>query len=82
MQRLENLLEDPNTKPAVVSGPTRVSGRALLQALIEGERGAQVLAKPRLRSMIPELTDRLTARVEERWRLSTRCRACWTRSLE
>jgi len=66
IQRLEKLLEDAGIKlSSVASDITGVSGRAMLGALIAGERDpAQLadLAKRRLRSKIPELTEALTGR--------------------
>jgi transposase len=62
-QRLEKLLEDAGIKLTSVatdiSGP---SGRAMLDALVDGERDAAVLAdlaKARLREKIPALTQAL-----------------------
>ena len=66
IQRLEKLLEDAGIKlSSVASDITGVSGRAMLAALIGGERDpAQLadLAKRRMRSKIPELTEALTGR--------------------
>jgi transposase len=66
IQRLEKLLEDAGIKlSSVASDISGVSGRAMLAALIDGERDpAQLadLAKRRLRSKIPELTEALTGR--------------------
>lgn len=65
-QRLEKLLEDAGIKlSAVASDILGVSGRAMLEALIAGERDPArmaELAKRRLRSKIPELTEALTGR--------------------
>ena len=65
-QRLEKLLEDAGIKlSAVASDLTGVSSRAMLEALVEGERDPAVLAdmaKRRLRSKIPELTEALHGR--------------------
>jgi transposase len=65
-QRLEKLLEDAGIKLTSVatdiSGP---SGRAMLDALIEGQRDPAVLAdlaRTRLRDKIPALTEALTGR--------------------
>ena len=59
IQRLEKLLEDAGIKlSSVATDITGVSGRAMLEALIAGERDPAVLAdlaKRRLRSKIPEL---------------------------
>ncbi|HEX4127585.1 MAG TPA: IS110 family transposase [Acidimicrobiales bacterium] len=69
IQRLEKLLEDAGIKLAAVgSDITGVSGRAMLEALVAGERSPQVLAdmaKRRMRSKIPELTEALTGRFSE-----------------
>jgi len=66
VQRLEKLLEDTGIKlAAVASDIMGVSGRAMLEALIHGERNPQVLAelaKRKLRNKIPELTEALTGR--------------------
>jgi len=69
VQRLEKLLEDAGIKlSAVASDIMGVSGRAMLEALIAGDRdpaGLADLAKRRLRSKIPELTEALTGRFSE-----------------
>lgn len=69
VQRLEKLLEDTGIKlSAVASDIMGVSGRAMLEALITGERDPQTLAelaKRRLRNKIPELTEALTGRFRE-----------------
>ena len=69
VQRLEKLLEDAGIKlSSVASDITGVSGRAMLEALICGERDPVVLAdlaKRRMRSKIPELTEALTGRFSE-----------------
>ena len=66
IQRLEKLLEDAGIKlSSVASDICGVSGRAMLAALISGERDPARLAdlaKRRLRSKIPELTEALTGR--------------------
>jgi transposase len=66
IQRLEKLLEDAGIKlSAVASSIVGVSGRAMLEALIAGERDPAVLAdlaKQRLRSKIPALTEALHGR--------------------
>jgi len=68
-QRLEKLLEDAGIKlSSVASELTGVSSRAMLEALVEGERDPAVLAdmaKRRLRSKIPELTEALHGRFGE-----------------
>lgn len=65
-QRLEKLLEDAGIKlSSVAADISGVSGRAMLDALIAGQRDpAQLadLAKRRMRSKIPELTEGLTGR--------------------
>jgi transposase len=65
-QRLEKLLEDAGIKlSAVASDILGVSGRAMLEALIDGQRDPAVLAdlaRRRLRSKIPELTEALNGR--------------------
>lgn len=69
IQRLEKLLEDAGIKlSSVASDISGVSGRAMLAALINGERDpAQLadLAKRRMRSKVPELTEALTGRFGE-----------------
>jgi transposase len=68
-QRLEKLLEDAGIKlSAVASDILGVSGRQMIEALIAGNRDPVVLAdlaKRRLRSKIPELTEALTGRFSE-----------------
>jgi transposase len=68
-QRLEKLLEDAGIKlSAVASDILGVSGRQMLEALIAGNHDAAELAdlaKRRLRSKIPELTEALTGRFTE-----------------
>jgi transposase len=66
VQRLEKLLEDAGIKlSAVASEITGVSGRAMLEALIAGQRDPAALAdlaRRRMRSKIPALTEALTGR--------------------
>jgi transposase len=66
IQRLEKFLEGSGIKlSSVVSDLTGVSSRAMLEALINGERDPEVLAglaKGTLRSKIPELVNALTGR--------------------
>lgn len=66
IQRLEKLLEDAGIKlSSVATDITGVSSRAMLQALIDGQRDPAALAdlaKRRLRSKIPALTEALTGR--------------------
>ncbi|MFC9084404.1 IS110 family transposase, partial [Streptomyces sp. NPDC057062] len=76
VQRLEKLLEDARIKlSAVVSDLMGVSSRAMLQALIDGQRDPQALAdlaKRRMRSKIPELGQALTGRFREHHAFLTR----------
>ena len=69
IQRLEKLLEDAGIKlSSVATDITGVSGRLMLQALIDGQRDPAVLAdlaKRRLRAKIPELTEALTGRFSD-----------------
>lgn len=66
IQRLEKFLEGSGIKlSSVVSDLTGVSSRAMLEALIQGERDPEVLAglaRGTLRSRIPALIDALTGR--------------------
>ena len=66
IQRLEKLLEDTGIKlSAVASNIVGVSGRAMLEALIAGERDPAVLAdlaKRQMRAKIPALTEALRGR--------------------
>ena len=66
---MEKLLEDAGiTLSAVATDITGVSGRAMLEALIAGQRDPAVLAdlaKRRLRAKIPALTEALTGRFSE-----------------
>lgn len=66
VQRLEKLLEDAGIKlSSVASDIVGVSGRAMLEAPIDGQRDPAALAdlaKRRLRVKIPELTQALTGR--------------------
>ncbi len=68
-QRLEKFLEDSGIKLATVATHlTGVSGRAMLEALVAGERDPEVLAelaKRRLRNKMPELKEALTGRFNE-----------------
>src|SRR3712207_5519736 len=78
--RLELMLEDASIKLSVVaSSLTTVSARAMLAALIDGERDPGTLAelaKGRMRVKIPALTEALT-RSEER-RVGKECRSRWS----
>lgn len=68
-QRLEKLLEDAGIKlSAVASDILGVSGRAMLEAFIAGDRDPAALAdlaRRRLRSTIPALTEALNGRFSE-----------------
>jgi transposase len=65
-QRVEKVLEDAGIKLSVfVSDMFGVSGRAMLQSLIDGERDPRVLAgyaRGRMRPKIPALVEALTGR--------------------
>nr|WP_218121680.1 IS110 family transposase [Tessaracoccus flavus] len=68
IQRLEKLLESASIKlSSVISDINGVSGRRMLQALIEGERDPQVLAGLgcRLKASTDELAEALTGRFTE-----------------
>src|SRR3954453_4682768 len=69
IQRLEKLLEDAGIKlSAVATDISGVSGRAMLEALIAGQRDPAViadLAKRTLRRKIPDLTEALVGRFNE-----------------
>jgi len=69
VQRLEKLLEDAGIKlSSVASDLTGVSGRAMLEALVEGVRDPielADLAKRRMRIKIPQLVEALTGRYNE-----------------
>ncbi|MER7578190.1 IS110 family transposase [Streptomyces sp. NPDC126514] len=69
VQRLEKMLEDSGIKlSAVAADIMGVSGRAMLEALIDGQDDPHALAdlaKRRLRNKIPELTEALTGRFRE-----------------
>jgi transposase len=69
IQRLEKFLEGSGIKlSSVVSDLTGVSSRAMLEALIQGERDPEVLAglaKGTLRSRVPALVDALTGRFKD-----------------
>jgi transposase len=68
-QRVEKLLEDALVKlSSVATDIFGVSGRAMLAALIEGERDPEVLAelaRQRLRAKIPALKEALVGRFDE-----------------
>ncbi len=68
-QRVEKLLEDALIKlSSVATSIMGVSGRAMLHAMIDGERDPRVLAelaKGRLRTKRPALIDALTGRFDE-----------------
>jgi transposase len=65
-QRLGNVLQDAGIKlDSVASSITTKSGRAMIEALIDGERRPQILAelaKGRMRPKIPDLTMALEGR--------------------
>jgi len=69
IQRLEKLLEDAGVKlSSVATQLTGVSGRAMLDALVAGERDPETLAnlaRYRLRAKLPELTEALAGRFSE-----------------
>jgi transposase len=66
VQRLHKVLEDAGIKLAsVASDPLRVSGRAMLEALVQGTHDPQVLAelaRGRLRAKLPALREALEGR--------------------
>lgn len=76
VQRLEKLLEDAGIKlSSVATDITGVSGRAMLAALIEGQRDPVVLADlavRRLRNKTPALIEALTGRFREHHAFLTR----------
>ena len=80
VQRLEKLLEDAGIKlSSVATDITGVSGRAMLEALIAGQRDPAVLAElaqRRMRQKIPALTEALTGRFTDHHAFMTRC--IWT----
>lgn len=69
MIRLELMLEDASIKlSAVVSSLKTVSARAMLAAMIDGERDPRALAalaKGKLRGKMPQLTEALTGSFDE-----------------
>jgi transposase len=75
-QRLEKLLEDAGIKlSSVASDILGVSGRAMLEAMIAGQSDPAELAdlaKRRLRSKIPALTEALTGRFTDHHRFLAR----------
>ncbi len=76
IQRLEKLLEDAGIKlSSVASDITGVSGRAMLSALVAGQRDPAALAdlaRRRLRSKIAQLTEALTGRFTDHHAFLTR----------
>ena len=76
IQRLEKLLEDAGIKlSSVAADITGVSGRAMLEALAGGQRdpaALAALARRRLRSKIPELSEALTGRFTQHHAFLTR----------
>jgi transposase len=91
VNRIQAVLEDANVKLAsVVSDVLGVSGRAMLQGLIDGRAPAQLaqLAKGRLRSKLPELEKALEgdfrkehAFLVKRMLMQTRCLELHERAL-
>lgn len=77
-QRLEKLLEDAGIKlTSVASKLTLVSARAMLEALIGGERDPAVLAelaKAKLRTKIPELNEAFVGRFNDHHAFMARMR--------
>jgi transposase len=77
-QRLEKLLEDAGIKLTVVASKlTLVSSRAMLEALIAGERDPVVLAdlaKAKLRRRIPQLQEALVGRFDDHHAFMARMR--------
>ncbi|WP_162943702.1 transposase, partial [Arthrobacter celericrescens] len=75
IQRLEKLLEDACIKlSSVASDITGVSGRLMLQALIDGQDDPAAMAqmaKRKLRAKIPELTEALSGRFKDHHRYMT-----------
>jgi transposase len=80
-QRLHKVLEDAGVKlSSVASSVLTKSGRAMIEALISGERDSEVLAemaKGRMRSKIPALKDALAGRFGDHHALL--CRAMLAR---
>jgi transposase len=76
VQRLGNVLQDAGIKiDSVASSITTKSGRAMIEALIDGERRGQVLAqlaKGTMRSKIPDLSMALEGRFEDHHALMCR----------
>lgn len=76
IQRLEKFLESSGIKlSAVVSELTGVSSRAMLDALVDGERDPRILAglaQGRLKAKIPELVEALVGRFGEHHAFMTR----------
>jgi transposase len=76
IQRLEKFLESSGIKlSSVVADLTGVSSRAMLEALISGERDPEVLAglaRGTLRSKVPQLVDALTGRFKGHHAFMTR----------
>ena len=76
IQRLEKFLESSGIKlSSVVTSLTGMSSRAMLDALVAGERDPDVLAalaKGKLKSKIPELVQALTGRFGEHHTFLTR----------
>jgi transposase len=74
--RLEKLLEDAGIKlSSVATDITGASGRAMLQALVDGQRDPAALAdlaQRRMRAKIPALVEALTGRLSEHHAFLTR----------
>jgi len=68
-QRIDKVLEDAGIKLSAVASKTlTVSGRAMLEALIRGERDPEALAqlaRTRMRAKLPELRRALVGRFED-----------------
>jgi transposase len=84
VQRLEKLLEDAGIKlSAVASDILGVSGRAMLESLIAGNNDPAALAdlaKRRLRSKIPALTEALSGRFTQHHAFLARFTWTWSTS--
>jgi transposase len=74
--RIQKVLEDANVKLAsVASDILGVSGRAMLEAMVEGESAPRVLAqmaRGRMREKIPQLEEALEGRLSEHHRFLLR----------
>jgi transposase len=76
IQRLEKLLEDAGIKlSSVAADIVGASGRAMLEALVAGQRDPAALAdlaQRRMRAKIPQLTEALTGRFSDHHRFMVR----------